>query len=44
MSDVKYILITSTKQGKNYYKEFIIARKDGTKTVETTLVPIAKKK
>jgi len=44
MSDVKYILLTSTKRDKNYYKEFIIVRQDGTKTVETTLVPIAKKK
>ena len=44
MSDVKYILITSTKSDENYYKEFIIAKQDGTKTVETTLEHIAKKK
>ena len=44
MSNVKYILLKRTKKDKIVHQEFTIVREDGTKSVDTKLIPIAKKK
>lgn len=41
---VKYILLSCTIKDNNYFKEFTIARNNGTKSYETWIEPIALQK